>query len=335
MSGSHEKLPWLFWVQLVLVAIVAALFFMKSGEHSGATHGEGNVEGHEASKQALKPIGDVAVSGGAGDAAAGGNERSGKDIVNKTCQTCHVAGIANAPKMDESGKADWEARMAKGLDEMVAVAKVGKGAMPPMGTDPTLSDAELKNAIVYMLEKAGVDAGSSSESSTGSESSASTEATTTSSTDAEMASAPNAPTAPQAPEPPVTPETPSTAVVEAAAASVATAATAATATVSEAAAEAKETVTEAVDEAKPSIDGAKLYRTTCFACHDTGVAGAPKLGDKAAWADRIAQGKEVLYTSAINGKTSPTGVMPAKGGYVNLTDDEVKAIVDHMVAKSE
>lgn len=83
-------------------------------------------------------------------------DRTGKSIVMKTCATCHTPGIANAPKIDASGKADWEKRHANGLDVMIQTAKTGKGAMPPMGADPSLNDAELKSAIVYMLEQAGV-----------------------------------------------------------------------------------------------------------------------------------------------------------------------------------
>jgi len=74
-------------------------------------------------------------------------------------------------------------------------------------------------------------------------------------------------------------------------------------------------------------DGATVFNTVCSACHATGAAGSPKAGDKAAWAPRIAQGKEVLYKSALGGKNA----MPARGGAANLSDDEVKAGVDHMV----
>jgi len=69
----------------------------------------------------------------------------------------------------------------------------------------------------------------------------------------------------------------------------------------------------------------------CFSCHDNGVAGSPIVGDKAAWQDRIAQGKETLYDHSINGLNA----MPAKGGNPSLSDDEVKAAVDWMVSQSE
>jgi cytochrome c5 len=77
--------------------------------------------------------------------------------------------------------------------------------------------------------------------------------------------------------------------------------------------------------------GKATYDSTCAMCHGTGVAGAPKFGDKAAWAPRIATGKDALHTSALKGK----GAMPAKGGNPSLADDAVKAAVDYMVAAAK
>jgi Cytochrome c5 len=76
--------------------------------------------------------------------------------------------------------------------------------------------------------------------------------------------------------------------------------------------------------------GRQTYQQACAFCHDKGVAGAPKLGDTAAWSARTAQGKETLYASALRGK----GAMPAKGGNPSLSDDAVKAAVDFLVAGS-
>lgn len=73
-------------------------------------------------------------------------------------------------------------------------------------------------------------------------------------------------------------------------------------------------------------DGAAVYKTVCMACHASGVAGAPKAGDKAAWAPRLAQGKDALYKSATKGKNG----MPPKGGSADLSDGELKAAVDHL-----
>lgn len=88
----------------------------------------------------------------------------------------------------------------------------------------------------------------------------------------------------------------------------------------------------AVASALP-VDGAATYQQVCAACHDSGIAGAPKTGDKGAWGARIAQGKDTLYTHAIKGFTGKVGMMPAKGGRTDLTDDLVKQAVDHMLAQ--
>lgn len=76
-------------------------------------------------------------------------------------------------------------------------------------------------------------------------------------------------------------------------------------------------------------DGATIFNSVCGACHNTGAAGAPKVDDKAAWAPRIAQGKDALYKSAIGGK----GAMPPKGGAADLSDDEIKGAVDFILGK--
>jgi len=79
------------------------------------------------------------------------------------------------------------------------------------------------------------------------------------------------------------------------------------------------------------VIGKKIYDAACIACHGAGIAGAPKLGDKAAWDARIKQGSEVLYAHAIKGFQGHTGVMPPKGGST-ASDAEIKAAVDYMVA---
>ncbi|MFY8062303.1 MAG: c-type cytochrome [Usitatibacteraceae bacterium] len=83
--------------------------------------------------------------------------------------------------------------------------------------------------------------------------------------------------------------------------------------------------------AKPA-GGEGIYKASCAACHSPGVAGAPKSGDKAAWAPRIAQGKDTLYKHAIGGFQGKGGVMPAKGGNTTLSDADVKSAVDYMIA---
>ncbi|HET9700215.1 MAG TPA: c-type cytochrome, partial [Burkholderiales bacterium] len=87
----------------------------------------------------------------------------------------------------------------------------------------------------------------------------------------------------------------------------------------------------AAPAAGPAGDkGKDIYTKACAACHATGAANAPKLGDKAAWGPRIATGKPALYNSALKGK----GAMPAKGGNAALADDDVKAAVDYLVSQA-
>jgi len=80
-------------------------------------------------------------------------------------------------------------------------------------------------------------------------------------------------------------------------------------------------------KASAKADGKKVFEGTCVVCHGTGVAGAPKFGDKAQWAPHLMHGKDELYHSALTGKNA----MPPKGGNMTLSDDEVKAAVDYMV----
>ncbi len=81
--------------------------------------------------------------------------------------------------------------------------------------------------------------------------------------------------------------------------------------------------------------GEEVYKKTCFMCHGSGAAGAPKFGVKADWAPHIAKGKPTLYEHAIKGFTGTKGTMPPKGANPSLSDDDVKAAVDYMVSKSQ
>jgi cytochrome c5 len=84
-----------------------------------------------------------------------------------------------------------------------------------------------------------------------------------------------------------------------------------------------------------AVDGKATFQSTCFACHGTGAAGAPKVGDKGAWGPRIAQGKSTLYQHALHGFTGKSGTMPAKGGNTALSDKAVEAAVDYMVSQAK
>ena len=84
-------------------------------------------------------------------------------------------------------------------------------------------------------------------------------------------------------------------------------------------------------KAAPAASGKAVYDASCQACHAAGIAGAPKLGDKAAWAPLLAAGAATLLTSAIKGKNT----MPPKGGNLSLADADVKAAVDYMVSQAK
>jgi len=75
--------------------------------------------------------------------------------------------------------------------------------------------------------------------------------------------------------------------------------------------------------------GDKVYDKTCVVCHDTGVSGAPRLGNRSEWVPRISAGIDALVSSVKNGK----GQMPPKGGNDKFTEEELRAAVEYMLAK--
>lgn len=97
--------------------------------------------------------------------------------------------------------------------------------------------------------------------------------------------------------------------------------------------QAKDTVDTSVDQTASINTGESVYNRACAGCHISGAAGAPKLGDKAAWADRIARGGDALVESAINGV--PGTAMMARGTCNACSDDDIKAAVDYMVTQSQ
>ena len=80
--------------------------------------------------------------------------------------------------------------------------------------------------------------------------------------------------------------------------------------------------------------GQANYEQYCSICHKVGVGGAPVVGDVEGWKDRIDAGTELLIRNAIDGISSEAGVMPPKGGFVHLSDEEVSAAVEYMVEES-
>ena len=81
-------------------------------------------------------------------------------------------------------------------------------------------------------------------------------------------------------------------------------------------------------------NGKSVYDGSCAVCHRSGVGGAPVMGEASDWAARIAAGQDTLYTNALEGFEGDKGVMPARGGFAQLSDEEVTAAVDYMVEQS-
>lgn len=77
--------------------------------------------------------------------------------------------------------------------------------------------------------------------------------------------------------------------------------------------------------------GEEIYKAKCFICHANAVAGAPKFGDAAAWAPRIATGMDALMTTANNGR----GAMPPKGTCMDCSPEELKSAVQYMIDKAQ
>lgn len=92
------------------------------------------------------------------------------------------------------------------------------------------------------------------------------------------------------------------------------------------------TTTVGIAPGASMADASGNYQRTCAACHNLGVAGAPKLGDPDLWNHRIDKGIDTLVKHAIEGFAGDRGVMPPKGGFKKLSDEEVRAIVEYMVS---
>jgi len=221
--------------------------------------------------------------------------QGGQAVYTAVCAACHATGAAGAPKVGDSGA--WSARIAQGFDTLVQHAVNGIRAMPAKGGNPDLDDVEVARAVAYMGNQAGA-----------------------------KFKEPEAP-APAAAAPAAAAAPTTAAAAPAVAPTAAPAAPAPAPTAADAAA--------AGNTAQANAGAGKaLYSAACVACHGAGIAGAPKFGDKAAWAPRIAQGVNVLYAHAIKGFQGKVGVMPPKGGS-SAPDAEVKSAVDYMVGAAK
>ncbi|MHB8914885.1 MAG: c-type cytochrome [Thiobacillus sp.] len=278
------------------------------------------------------------------DANAPRVEQSGEQVFTTVCSACHTPGALGAPKLNSKG--DWGPRLGQGFDTLIKHAIEGIRAMPPRGGSPDLSDIEVARAVAYMANSAGA---SFKEPAAEAAPAATAAAGAASATTAGADAAPDAAASDKAVASPVEKTAPAAAPIVVTAKPNAAPASSSTSQPAAASAPAKATTTQAapaaVATAKPvappstavkaaadmSGKGEATYKQSCAVCHAAGVAGAPKLTDKVAWAPRIASGKEALYASGLKGK----GEMPAKGGNPSLSDADVKAAVDYMVSQAK
>ena len=281
-------------VVLSLVVPILVIFLLVSYVNTDKRTGAGTESmTAEAIDARIKPVAYFELK----DANAPKVLRSGETVYTAQCSACHAAGVAGAPKLGDT--AAWAPRIKTGYDALLTSALKGKNAMSAQGGGE-YDDTEIGRAVVYMTNKAGA---------TFAEPQAPAAAAPAAAAPAAAPMAAAAPTAPAAAAP-----------MPAAAAPAAAAAAAAPVVVAAVAA-----------AAAPASDaGKKLYDSNCMACHVAGVAGAPKFGDKAAWAPRIATGMDALYASVIKGKNA----MPARGGS-GAPDDDIKAAVQYMVAAAK
>ena len=182
------------------------------------------------------------IAGMTGTAWAQSPERTGKQIVDSLCISCHGTGAGGAPKIGD--KKAWATRAEKGLSGLSKGALAGINQMPAHGGNMKLTNVEIERAITYMVNQSGGN------------------------------------------------------WVEPVSRTAAT----------------------------PPRSGKEIVETQCVKCHGTGVGGAPKIGDRAAWTPRVKQGLDTVVASAIHGH----GAMPARGGMPDLTDVEMRSAVVYM-----
>ena len=121
---------------------------------TGTAADSGTAAGTDAGTAASTGAADTS---GAATAVAASAGKPGDEVYNAVCVACHISGVAGAPKLTD--KENWTTRASAGMSALVASVLNGKGAMPPKAGNPALEEADVENAVRYMLEQAGVSAG--------------------------------------------------------------------------------------------------------------------------------------------------------------------------------
>ena len=224
--------------------------------------------------------------------------RSGEELANAACASCHISGAAGAPTFDD--KAAWDARSAAGLEALVASVVNGKGAMPAGGASD-YTEAEITRAVEFMtgLGNGGVVEQPPERAAAEADAAQTVEAGSTDTQASDSADATPAETQ--------TKEATTTDNAESSSAGVA-----------------KGVVAALTPRIQATVD-----QGVCAGCHQSGVAGSPKFDDTAEWAKRAERGYAALAATVKAGK----GAMPPRGGS-DLSDDELLIAVEYIVQKS-
>lgn len=280
-QSPHVNNPMrIFWLaMLFLIAVGGAMFFIDINTND-LRSGKARPDTSEGVATRIQPVASFALHIVEGERVL----KSGKEVYDATCVTCHAAAVAGAPKFGD--KDAWAPYIATGYQAMLDVALNGKGAMPAKGGNTSLTDLEVERAMVYMANQGGASFAEPAEG------------------DAAAADAPKAETA----------AAPAAAATEAPATEVAAATSGDASSIPAATPEQLEI-------------GKGIYDSSCFVCHAAAIAGAPKFGDKDAWAPYIATGLDTMLQIAISGK----GAMPPRGTAMNASDEDLRAAILYMV----
>lgn len=293
-QSVHVKnpLPIFGLAMIILIAVGALMFFIDINTNDLRT-GKSRVDNSaEGVASRLQPIAKFALHVVEQDAPL----KTGKEVYEATCTTCHAAGVAGAPIF--GNKDAWAPYIKAGYEEMLNVALHGKGAMPAKGGNTALKDLEVERAMVYMANAGGADfkepAGDDASDDT-----KSSEEKAAANTNGKTETAPSAPVA----------DLKQTGTAK---------------TDAETAAHAGGSFTATKEQL---ATGKKVYDSACVVCHSAGVAGAPKFGDAADWAPYIETGIDTMLEIAITGK----GAMPPRGTAMNASDEDLLAAILYMV----
>jgi cytochrome c5 len=334
-----------FLVPVILIVLLAT--FVASQKVGGAGS---DAMTPEAIAERLRPVGYVAFAG----APSGPRQlQSGEAVYKLACSACHATGAAGAPKSGDAGA--WSARIKQGYDTLVKHAVDGFKGMPAKGGNPDLDPIEVARAVVFMANHSGAKFKEPEAPAA-----APTKGGARSGEQIVQATCGNCHNTGQSGAPRIGDRAAWTKRVSQGVDTVTAAAikghggmparggmadltdpelksavqymftkSVGTAAAPAAAAPAAAPAPAPAASAKP--DGAQVYAKGCNACHATGVAGAPKYGDKAAWAARSKAGVDALVASVIKGK----GAMPPKGGQAAASDAEIRAAVEYLLASAK